>query len=160
MSRDFKGENEVKLLKYFPLLMPLAFSGCISAWMTAGTGKRIYFGEGTPKPEVRSVLGEPFETSTEIDPRYRKAFSWSKRTITHLEKFAYNGKINSPAEGSSEATANAVSLGTAEVVMIPLTALSIVTRSLGRHIILVFYDENNEVVGFEIDPIEMNRSDE
>ena len=122
--------------------------------------KKIQFAEGTPKLEVRSALGEPIETSYDIDPKYREDFSWRNRKITHHEKYAYKGKINTVDEGGGQATVNALTLGTGEVIMIPLTALSIVTRSFGMHIIYVFYDKNNEVVGFKIDPKEENRSDE
>lgn len=143
-------------MKSIPLalltIIALLGSGCVSAYMTHYTGRKINLPEGTPRTEVIETLGEPEEITKEISTIYRKEFRHSKKKIERLEIHRYRGKINTVDEGGAQATVGAITLGISEVFMIPATAADIAERSFEKHKIYVFYDESDEVVGLLIDP--------
>ena len=134
------------------LLSPLALSSCVSAWMTNATGKQVSIENGTPRSKVISAYGEPVETRKEISPALVNELRSEPSSLGYLDIHKFRGKINAVDEGGGQAIANAITLGTAEVIMVPLTVLDILGRSFTEHEIFVFYSSGDRVVGILIDP--------
>lgn len=142
------------LFLLFAITNGLCISGCISAWMTGATGEKVYFSKGTPRAEVVNSLGEPVEKRDKVSNALFHRLHTSPELISYLEIYEFKGKLNSVDEGGGQATVNALTLGTGEVIMIPLTTLDIIRRSFGSHRIFVFYDSSDKVVQILIDPKE------
>lgn len=118
------------------LLLPacLMMSSCVSAWMTASTG--VTLRTGMDRAEVHRKLGAPNATITDVtvENGYGRKVK-AKVVDTHL----YRGKLNSLNEGAGQATSNAVTLGAAEAISIPLTAVDIAVRSVQKHRVEIAY---------------------
>ena|ERR1017187_7514716 len=141
-------------------ILPLFLCGCVSAWMTNATGKKIYFQTGMPRTDVVKTLGAPKERKTEINAALRNHLSYLHKAIAYVEIYEFKGKINTVDEGGGQAIMNALTLGTAEVIMIPMTAADIVVRSLETNLIYVFYDDSDLVVDFMINPPRKYQTDQ
>jgi hypothetical protein len=148
----------MKFHTLIPLIIAtLLTSGCASVWLTCHTGKTIYFEQGTKRSEIINILGEPSGRSRVVEERHALRLRYtaggiSSNQISHIENYDYKGKINSIDEGSGQAMANAITLGTGEIIALPITVVSIVTRSFGHHKIFVFYDDKDQALAFIIEP--------
>lgn len=120
--------------------------------MTGATGKRLEFREGMPRAEVVKTLGQPESKTTDVKGEHRYEFRHRDLKIAYSESYRYRGKINSIDEGGGQAIMNALTLGTGEIILIPLTTIDIAKRSLETHEIHVFYSDKDTVVGFLISP--------
>ncbi len=118
-------------------------TGCVSAWMTTGTGVRI--NDGMERSEVHKILGSPVSTGDSKDFKSR-SYTYKAEEIRLVDVHLYKGKVNTVDEGSGQAIMNALTLGTAEVIMIPMTAAEIAIRSSTSHKISVAYDDNLRVI--------------
>lgn len=118
------------------LLLPtcLMMSSCVSAWMAVSTG--VTLRSGMERAEVHRKLGTPNATITDVKVKnaYGRELK-AKFVDTHL----YRGKLNSFDEGSGQAISNAVTLGAAEAIAIPMTAAEIAVRSVQHHQIEIAY---------------------
>lgn len=126
----------MKHLSQLALLLAtcLMMSSCVSAWMAASTG--VTLKTGMQRTEVHRKLGAPTSTSTGITVKNGYGETMKAKFVdTHL----YQGKLNSFDEGSGQAISNAVTLGTAEAIMIPMTAADIAVRSMQHHRIEIAY---------------------
>ena len=120
--------------------------------MTAATGKSAAIAKGTAREEDISSFGDPVVTRTKVSEELTDRLWFTSYPISYLDIHHYRGKLNSADEGSGQAIVNALTLGTAEAIMIPLTAVDIVARSFGNHEIFVFYNKNNTVEDVLINP--------
>ena len=120
--------------------------------MTASTGKELSIYRGTSRIEVIKQLGEPKERRTDINGETTARFISYRTPVSYIEIFRYRGKLNAPDEGGGQAIINALTLGTAEVAMIPLTTADIAIRSVENNLIYVFFDSNSNVVDVETNP--------
>lgn len=116
------------------------------------TGKRITFDKGALRAEVISALGQPRETLKDVDDTLKNKVYHKNQPITYADVHSYQGKINAVDEGEGQAIVNALTSGTGEVVMIPLTMLDIVKRSVQLHDIYALYNQNDRLEGVLIDP--------
>lgn len=127
------------------LLLPtcLMMSSCVSAWMAASTG--VTLKKGMERAVVHRKLGTPASTSTDVMVKtgYGETIK-AKFVDTHL----YQGKLNSFDEGSGQAITNAVTLGTAEAIMIPMTVADIAVRSVQHHQIEIAYGANQRLLEY------------
>lgn len=121
---------------YLALLLPtcLMMSSCVSAWMAASTG--VTLKKGMERAVVHRKLGTPASTSTDVMVKtgYGETIK-AKFVDTHL----YQGKLNSFNEGSVQAMSNALTLGTAEVIMIPMTVAGIKVQKMEQHEVEIAY---------------------
>lgn len=140
------------LLSLFVLSLSLTYSSCVSVWITGVTGKRITFDKGALRAEVISALGQPRETLKDVDDTLKNKVYHKNQPITYADVHSYQGKINAVDEGEGQAIVNALTSGTGEVVMIPLTMLDIVKRSVQLHDIYALYNQNDRLEGVLIDP--------
>ena len=131
----------------------LVFSGCIAAWMTASTGKKLELHEGMARGDVIKLLGEPKERRSDYSNVVRHQFMYLRRPVTFAEVFEYKGKINAADEGGGQATIGALTLGVGEIFMIPMTAVDIAKRSLETNLIYVLFDGSEKVIGFIVNPV-------
>lgn len=135
-------------LKLFTLVLAcMVTSSCVSAWMTGSTGVSIK--RGMNRDEVHQKLGPP---SSAGEPKNFdiRGFSNEKKTVRLVDVHLYRGKINSVDEGGGQAIANALTLGTAEVIMIPMTAAEIAVRSAQNHRIDVAYGDDLRVLDYTV----------
>ncbi len=102
------------------------------------------------RSEVHARLGEPQETTDGLRNGARTFVKPSEVAIT--DRHRYSGKVNYPEEGGGQATVNALTLGTAEVVLIPLTLADIASRSASTTLVDVFYNPRHEIIDFRIGP--------
>lgn len=139
-------------LKLFTLILAcMATSSCVSAWMTGATGVNIK--PGMNRDEVHQKLGPP---SSAGEPKNFdiRGYRNEKKNVLLVDVHLYRGKINTVDEGGGQATLNAVTLGTAEVIMIPMTAASIAVRSGQKHRIDVAYGDDLRVLDYTVkDPL-------
>lgn len=115
--------------------------------MTGATGVRIK--PGMNREEVHQKLGPPTSVGEpkSFDVRgYRN----EKKNVRLVDVHLYRGKINSVDEGGGQATVNALTLGTAEVIMIPMTAADIAVRSGQNHRIDVAYGDDLRVLDYKV----------
>lgn len=124
---------------------------CISGWMTAGTGMYPNKLRGKSRTQVIGKLGQPQETKTTWKNEFASQ-SLCGVMLKSIDRFAYTGKVNSIDEGSGQAIANALTLGTSEMIAIPLTTVEIIARSFGHHQIYVMYDKDEVVIDAFVDP--------
>ncbi|MBB5036081.1 hypothetical protein [Prosthecobacter dejongeii] len=132
----------------------LTMSNCVSAWMTASTG--VTLKTGMERAEVHRQLGAPNATITDVTvlDTYGRELK-AKFMDTHV----YQGKLNSFDEGSGQAISNAVTLGTAEAIMIPMTAAEIAMRSMQHHRIEIAYDANQRLLEYaDNEPLQRARA--
>jgi hypothetical protein len=122
----------------FILLLCAWSTGCVSSAIDHYSGKyRGMFKDSTTREMFRAKLGPPIR-SWEKGSRARAEYDVA--TDYAYDAFAVRGKIAKPGDGSGQATVNAVTLGTSEVIMVPLTIISVLGMSAERHTLVVFYD--------------------
>jgi hypothetical protein len=113
-------------------------AGCVSSAIDHYSGKyRNMFVANTTRDEFRAKLGTPVKTWTFGSTNLAE---YGVSGIFTYDVFAVRGKISKPGDGSAQATVNAVSLGTSEAIMIPLTIVGTISQSTQRHTLVVFYD--------------------
>lgn len=135
-------------LKLFTLVLAcMVTSSCVSAWMAGSTGVSIK--RGMSRDEVHQKLGPPSSAGGPKNFDIR-GFSNEKKTVRLVDVHLYRGKINSVDEGGGQAIANALTLGTAEVIMIPMTAAEIAVRSGQNHRIDVAYGDDLRVLDYTV----------
>lgn len=121
-------------------------SSCVSAWMAASTG--VTLKTGMERAEVHHKLGAPNSTCKDVTLKNGNGEKVKAKFVdTHL----YRGKLNSFDEGAGQAITNAVTLGTAEAIMIPMTAADIAVRSAQKHRVEVSYGADSRVLKYSID---------
>lgn len=142
--------------RIFLLFGIIFLTGCVSAAMDHYSGRyRKVFAEGATIESIRKRVGKPEYTyDSEVDstsPEYtaENYFSYDVYDVT--------GKIHKPGDGASQATTSAVSLGIAELILIPFTAVKITAEYLQTHTLVVFYDEQGNFVEHQIFDSEGNR---
>ena len=122
----------------FVLLLCVFAAGCVSSAIDHYTGKyRNMFEAGTTRDMFRAKLGTPIQ-SWEIGST--NLAEYDVTNVCAYDAFAVRGKIAKPGDGSAQATVNAVSLGTSEAIMIPVTLIGAIGKSTQQHTLVVFYD--------------------
>ncbi len=141
--------------KLVALLMTcIMSSSCVSAWMTGATGVKIK--RGMTRDVVHQKLGPPNATldARKLDLRGTQG---GKPKINIVDVHLYRGKINTVDEGGGQAIANALTLGTAELIMIPMTAVDIIIRSGQKHKISVDYGADYKVISHSVSNLSEDR---
>jgi hypothetical protein len=131
-------------------LSALVASGCISAWIDIHTGKyREQMFEPQTRESIRAKLGEPLQSYASEGER--PAACVMPAEAVACDVFKVRGKIANSFDGSSEATANAITLGAGEVIILPITLLNVAAESAGGPYLLVFfYDGAGKRVGHRL----------
>jgi hypothetical protein len=113
-------------------------AGCVSSAIDRSSSKyRDIFLTATTRDMFRAKLGAPVQ-SWEVGSTNLAAYDVTNAYA--YDAFAVRGKIAKPGDGSGQATVNAISLGTSEVIMVPLTIVGVIDQSMQRHTLVVFYD--------------------
>ena len=124
-------------------------SGCVAAWIDHGTGKyRDILYEDQTRTTIRARLGEPIEVyPSQVQRRFD--FKIPEAAVSY-DMYAVRGKVAKVADGSEEATLNAITLGTGEIISIPLVLLEVVGETaFGKYYLVFFYDS----VGKKVDKL-------
>src|SRR5262245_27072680 len=129
-------------------LFCVAASGCISTAIDRSASKyRNMFVRESARDTFRSKLGVPKE-SWELGATNQSHYAMGDAFA--YDVFPVRGKIAKPGDGAAQATVNAISLGTAEAISIPLTVFSVVGQSTQRHTLVVYYDSTLHYKGHEL----------
>jgi hypothetical protein len=112
--------------------------GCVSGSIDRYSSKyRNMFVTSTTRDMFRDKLGAPTQSwengSTNL-AQYNVTNTYA------YDAFAVRGKIAKPGDGSAQATISAISLGTMEPIMIPITIATVVSKSSQQHTLVIFYD--------------------
>ncbi len=124
------------------LLLSFSLLGCVSAYMDHYSGRyRSVFKEGATIESIRNGVGEPEYTYikgvTKEQPKY------SIISFHSYDVFDVTGKIHKPGDGAAQATTSAVTLGIGELILIPLTVVTVASDYAKAHTLVVFYSESN-----------------
>jgi hypothetical protein len=122
--------------------------GCISSAIDRKSAKyRDMFQRNTTREMFRAKLGNPVQ-SWEMGSTNKPAYL--DEAAHAYDVFAVRGKIAKPGDGSAQATVNAVSLGSSEVICIPITIVSAMNASNQQHTLVVYYDSTNHYERHEL----------
>ena len=116
----------------------ILLTGCVSSVIDRQSSKyRDMFQASTTRQMFRAKLGTPIQSwqvgSTNVA-------EYADKVAYSYDAFAVRGKIAKPGDGSAQATVNAISLGTSEVIMIPVTIIGSIGASSQEHTLVVYYD--------------------
>jgi len=144
----------MKIFLLLPLLfLPVGLNSCVSAWITQ-TGKTEVI--ATSRAEAEAAYGKPIKTGRlEKNDELQKSLRWydnfvpRKGGITKYEIYRYTGLMKDREFGSGAATANAVTLGTSEVIGIPSALVNRATGVGKTHHFFAGYLGNDRLVIFE-----------
>jgi hypothetical protein len=121
--------------------------GCVSGWIDRGSSKyRDLFVSATTREVFRDKLGTPTQSwaTGSGSPQYNATNCYA------YDVFAVRGKIAKPGDGSVQATICAISVGTMEPIMIPITIASVVSKSSEQHTLVIFYDATSHYKRHEL----------
>jgi len=118
---------------------------CVSALIDRSTNKhRDIFDKEHSRAEIRAEVGTPqttWEKVTNQTPAYDTSVYGSSDAHSY-DVFKVHGVVARPGDGSGQATASAVTLGTGEALMLPFTLASVVAKPFTVQHLIVFYDVN------------------
>lgn len=113
-------------------------TGCVSSVIDRQSSKyRDLFQASTTRTMFRDKLGAPIQSWQVGSTNFA---SYDDKVAYAYDAFAVRGKIAKPGDGSGQATVNAISLGTSEVIMIPVTVIGAIGASSQEHTLVVYYD--------------------
>lgn len=137
------------------LLSPLLLNSCVSSFMVM-TGKKVVIAKS--RSEAEAAYGKPVKTGklAKKDP-VQKDLSWVgppdwvRHTggITNYEIYQHKGLMQDKDWGGSAAMANAVTLGTSEVVSIPSAIFNRVSNAATTHYFFAGYVGPDRMVIFK-----------
>jgi hypothetical protein len=114
--------------------------GCVSSAIDRYTSRHRKLFEPTSTREMfRAKFGAPIKS---WQMRSTNTAKLKAQSVCAYDVFLVKGKLAKKGDGSAQATANALTLGTSEAITIPLTIVSSISESTKEQILVVYYDSS------------------
>ena len=140
------------------MLMPLSLSSC-GLLMVESSVKRPYLQPGAKREDVINVLGEPRKTMAFRPPR-RGVFipnspsSLRSASVARYDEYAVSGLVqlsgdNYASEWNQYGLGFIFTLGTEELITVPVVASDLTYKSLKRYQLRLWYDRSLKLLAYE-----------
>lgn len=121
------------LLRPLLITLPLLLGGCAAAIDYYSGRHRDALAPEQTQASIREALGTVQPCEAGPDDRKQGAVS--------CDRFDVLGKVARRDDGNAQATASAVTLGLGELILVPMTVVSVTADYTHRHTVTVYYDE-------------------